>query len=543
MNITHVLANLEDLGFYKGVIKGIVPPQHQQHAVLLDLGCAEVMLLGVREFFGTSNYLTLIKAITGNDFNCIIKSEKVSDASLIRRLWIESEKPSPARPIPVINSENRFIVVYDEIVAKAVELVASDIHFEISDTEFSKVKLRIFGRLKDWKKINTSLLRGALTAAYSKRTKSGTNSSGALSLERAMNTITEQRVGGKTYNGRFNGYPLVNGYDVVMRLLDSDIKSSIPTIESLGYSPYHVKYQIIPAIQRNAGMMVIAGSTGSGKSTALRSFIYSLPDRDSLKIYGVEDPVEYLNPFMRQISVQRTSDDPEEVVRMKFLSALRSVLRMDPDVLMLGEIRDHDSASLASEFNRTGHRVFTTVHGDGCVDVLARLTGEEIGIHPSTLAAKKYLSAVMYQKLLPKLCLHCRKPAVNYLPASTQEVLRNKFFVDPSTMFVANEQGCPHCRVEELGLAGTKGLTVVAEILTPTDAILMAITKRDWAQVERLWRGQRSVGFDHPAMQGKTAFEHALYKATQGEIDPCDIEADFESFATYAIFNTGSVPA
>jgi type II secretory ATPase GspE/PulE/Tfp pilus assembly ATPase PilB-like protein len=543
MSTPHVLTNLEDIGPYKGVIKGIVPPQHQQHAVLLDLGCAEVMLIGVRDFFGTSNYLTLIKLITGNDFNCIIKSEKVSDVSLIRRLWIESEKPSVARLIPVINSDNRFIVVYDEIVAKAVELVASDIHFEISDTEFSNVKLRIFGRLKDWKKINTSLLRGALTAAYSKRTKSGTNSSGALSLERAMNTITEQRVGGKTYNGRFNGYPLVNGYDVVMRLLDSDVKSNIPTIESLGYSPYHVKEQIIPAIQRNAGMMVIAGSTGSGKSTALRSFIYSLPDRDSLKIYGVEDPVEYLNPFMRQISVQRTSDDPEEVVRMKFLSALRSVLRMDPDVLMLGEIRDHDSASLASEFNRTGHRVFTTVHGDGCVDVLARLTGEEIGIHPSTLAAKKYLSAVMYQKLLPKLCVHCRKPAVHFLPASTQDTLRHKFFVDPSTMCVANEEGCPHCRVEELGLAGTKGLTVVAEILTPTDAILMAITQRDWAQVERLWRGQRSVGFDHPAMQGKTAFEHALYKATQGEIDPCDIEADFESFATYAIFNSEGIPA
>jgi type II secretory ATPase GspE/PulE/Tfp pilus assembly ATPase PilB-like protein len=110
-------------------------------------------------------------------------------------------------------------------------------------------------------------------------------------------------------------------------------------------------------------------------------------------------------------------------------------------------------------------------------------------------------------------------------------------------MCVANEEGCPHCRVEELGLAGTKGLTVVAEILTPTDAILMAITQRDWAQVERLWRGQRSVGFDHPAMQGKTAFEHALYKATQGEIDPCDIEADFESFATYAIFNSEGTPA
>jgi type II secretory ATPase GspE/PulE/Tfp pilus assembly ATPase PilB-like protein len=385
------------------------------------------------------------------------------------------------------------------------------------------------------------LLKGALTAAYSKRTKSGTNSSGALSLERAMNTITEQVINNKTYNGRFNGYPLVNGYDVVMRLLDSDPKSTIPSIESLGYSANHVTQQILPAIFKNAGMMVIAGSTGSGKSTALRSFIYALPDRDHLKIYGVEDPVEYLNPFMRQISVQRNSDDPEDVVKMKFLSALRSVLRMDPDVLMLGEVRDHDSASLASEFNRTGHRVFTTVHGDGCVDVLARLTSEEIGIAPTTLAAKKYLSAVMYQKLLPKLCPHCKLPAVDHLPLKTQALLRHKFGVNPATMFVANEAGCPACKVEELGLAGTKGLTVVAEILTPNDSILAAIAQRDWAEVERLWRSQRHCGFDAPDMAGKTAFEHALYKACIGLIDPNDIEADFESFTTYNVFHTASV--
>lgn len=250
----------------------------------------------------------------------------------------------------------------------------------------------------------------------------------------------------------------------------------------------------------------------------------------------MEDPVEYLNPFMRQISVQRNSDDPDEVVKMKFLSALRSVLRMDPDVLMLGEIRDHESGSIASEFNRTGHRVFTTVHGDGCIDVLARLTSDEIGIHPQTLAAKKYLSAVMYQKLLPKLCPHCKVPAQTVLPEKTQQTLRQKFHVDPGTMFVANEQGCPHCRLADVGIAGTKGMTVVAEILTPTEEIRDSIRQQDWRQLEILWRSQRIAGFDSPHMGGKTAFEHALYKACAGLVDPQDIEADFESFETYSVF-------
>jgi type II secretory ATPase GspE/PulE/Tfp pilus assembly ATPase PilB-like protein len=535
------ITSLQELGAFKGVIKGLITLQQQKQVAVIDLGCAEVAIVCTRNFAGSSNYLTLQKTIKSSRFLFSIVREHMASEGLIAELWAMPDRALSSRTMPVINEDNRFIVFYDELVAKAVELSASDIHFEVTDTEFSRIRLRTFGRLKDWKIVASELLKGALTAAYSKRTKSGTNSSGALSLERAMNTITEQVINNKTYNGRFNGYPLVNGYDVVMRLLDSDPKSTIPSIESLGYSANHVERQILPAIFKNAGMMVIAGSTGSGKSTALRSFIYALPDRDHLKIYGVEDPVEYLNPFMRQISVQRNSDDPEDVVKMKFLSALRSVLRMDPDVLMLGEVRDHDSASLASEFNRTGHRVFTTVHGDGCVDVLARLTSEEIGIAPTTLAAKKYLSAVMYQKLLPKLCPHCKQPAVEHLSPKTQALLRHKFGVNPATMFVANEAGCPACKVEELGLAGTKGLTVVAEILTPNDSILAAIAQREWAEVERLWRSQRNCGFDDPDMAGKTAFEHALYKACIGLIDPNDIEADFESFTTYNVFHTASV--
>jgi len=527
------VSSIAEIGPYKGVVKGLVNPALQRMVAVLDLGCSDLAIVCTDEFFGSSNYFTLLAQLKGPKFLCCLASEFRASEDLIKQLWSLPEKKAALKLIPTISEENKNLVIYDEIVERAVNFSVSDIHFEITDREFSKIKLRIFGRLKEWRSFPSDLLRGALAAAFSKRSKSGTNSGGVLVYDRATNTITEQVVNGKAYNGRLSGYPLVNGYDVVMRLLESDATSTIPTIESLGYSHYHVNEQILPAIHRNSGMMAIAGSTGSGKSTALRSFIYSLPDRSGLKIYGVEDPVEYLNPFMRQISVQRNSDDPDDVVKMKFMSALRSVLRMDPDVLMLGEVRDKDSASLASEFNRTGHRVFTTVHGDGCVDVLARLVGEEIGIHPSTLAAKKYLSAVMYQKLLPKLCEHCKLPALMHLPQRTIDTLRDKFGVEPGTMFVANSEGCAHCRVEALGIAGTKGLTAVAEILVPNTEILDAIRQKNWVLVEQLWRSQRTEGFDSPHMAGKTAFEHALYKACAGICDVQDIEADFESFETY----------
>lgn len=535
-----IIDQIDDLPYFKGVVARVVSEKNQRDVAVLDVGCASVIILCTATFLKSPLHLTLVSTLGSNRFQFFVQAEYVTTKGLIAEVRALAERRSQQRLIPVINADNKHIVLYDEIVEKAVALKATDIHFELSDSETSRIRLRIYGRLHDWRSFPTELLMGALTAAYSKRTKSGTNSAGALSLERAMNTVTEQVVNGKAFNGRFNGYPLVNGYDVVMRLLETDPRSVVPTVQELGYAESHVEEQIIPAIKKNAGMIAIAGSTGSGKSTALRSFIYSIPDRDRLKIFGVEDPTEYINPFMRQISVQRNSDDEEHVVKMKFLSALRSVLRMDPDVLMLGEIRDRDSASLASEFNRTGHRVFSTVHGDGCVDVLARLASDEIGIHPSTLAAKKYLSAVMYQKLMPVLCEHCKVPAVNVLTERQQGILRSKFLLDPAKMFCSSEVGCAHCKLEGVNGGGTKGLTVVAEILTPTEEMLELIRDCDWLGVESIWRSQRSAHYDSPNMAGKTAYEHALYKASIGLIDPRDIETDFESFGSYRLFERGS---
>lgn len=528
------LHSVIDIGDFKGAVTGLISAQAKDKCVVLDMGCAEVAIVCTKEFYGTGSHTALLSTISGRRYLFKIIFEYFADAELIEHInKICTQRAFSNKGTEIINEVNRFIVLYDDIVRRAVELKTTDIHFEISDDYQSLIRLRIYGRLRNWKTFPTELVQGALTAAYSKRTKSGTNSGAALTLERAVNTITQQTLFGKQFNGRFSGYPVVNGYDVVMRLLENDPNGKIPTIESLGYSEHHVTHEIMPAIARNEGIILIAGSTGSGKSTAIRSFIYCLPKRQELKIYGVEDPVEYVNFFMRQISIQRNTDDPDEAVKMKFLSALRSLVRMDPDAIMLGEIRDKDSAEIAAEFAETGHRAFSTAHGNGAVDVLKRLTGRKIGLDPETLGATNFLSAVMYQKLLPKLCPHCKIPALKVLPQATVDTLRNKFSVDPSTMFCANEAGCEHCIVKEVGIAGTKGLTVVAEILIPSPAIQEAIQVKDWATVEDLWRGQRRSAFDDPDTLGKTAFEHALYKACAGIIDPQDIEADFTSFSAY----------
>ena len=530
------IQSISDLGYFKGAIGGLVHVKLHHQVVVIDCGCADVAIVCQKDFIDSSNHTNLMNALTDNSFQLNVIAEYIADQEQIAAIWAFSERRGGLNTCPIINKDNRNIVVYDEIVQKAVALSATDIHFEVREGALSRVRLRIDSRLHAWKSFPTQFLKDALTAAYSARNKSGTNSSGTLAFERAANTVTENKVLGKDINGRFSGYPLVNGYDVVMRLLDSDPNSVIPSIETLGYSDSHVTSQLLPALHRNQGMVAIGGSTGSGKSTALRSMIYSIPGRDNLKIYSVEDPVEYLCNFMSQISVQRNSDDPPDVVSLKFASALVTVLRMDPDVVMIGEIRDKVSASLAANAAASGHRIFTSIHGNSCIAVLMRMVSKELGMYPNMLADKEILSAVMYQKLIPKLCPHCKVPATSVLPQATLSLLTQRYKLDPGTMYCANEAGCVHCKIEEVSIAGKKGMTVVAEILTPNNDIRVAIKSENWLEVERCWRSCRTASFDDPDMTGKTAFEHALYKASIGMIDPQDIEADFESFSSYQLF-------
>ena len=284
------IKSVSEIPPFKGLVKGwpVNTASHSMVAVL-DMGCADLAIVCTDEFYGTSAYFTLEAQIKGSRMYCALANVYRSSEAVINQLWSLPERKIAQKLIPILNEENKHIVFYDDIVSMAVGFNASDIHFEITDKEISKIKLRIFGRLKAWRTVPSMLIKGALAAAFSKRSKSGTNSGGVLVYDRATNTITEQLVNGKYYNGRLSGYPLVNGYDVVMRLLDSDVNSIIPTIENLGYSNFHVENQILPAIRRNSGMVAISGSTGSGKSTALRSFIHALPDRDSLKIYGSDE--------------------------------------------------------------------------------------------------------------------------------------------------------------------------------------------------------------------------------------------------------------
>lgn len=525
---------------------GIVAPDMAKTLVVLWLGLGDVALVGTPDALNSSHVKTVRDRLI-TDLHLQVVEERGIPPSVLQKL-VEATSNGTARSRRleggVISKENYHLVIYDEIIAAAVRGRASDIHFSMRKAphDGALIALRMFGRYRPWRTtMSATLIRSVLGAAFGQRLASKTNSKSDLHFDNEVAFMTDNQVDAVKWMGRCNGRPDVRGYKMVIRLLESDPHAnSIPTLPQLGYVESHCS-MLEMAVRRNYGVIIIFGSTGSGKSTTLRTFMVRITDPDSGAAYSVESPVEYEMPGVAQFSIPVDVNMSSEDMAAKFLAALRDVLRMDPDVLMVGEIRDHESAVLMSEFTQSGHRCYTTAHGDSAVDGLSRLCGEQIKLPAELFAGARFLSASIYQRLLPVLCPKCRLPATNAEAGLSKEkldTLRKKFQLDPGTMYVARAGGCDHCQPAIPGLTadGTKGVTVAAEVLLPNAKMREMAAARNWAGLTRAWRETRRSGFGDGDMTGKTVYECALYLAAQGIVSVLDIEREFEPLESYEVF-------
>jgi type II secretory ATPase GspE/PulE/Tfp pilus assembly ATPase PilB-like protein len=526
-----------------GWVTGIVAPTEDRGFVLLWLGIGDVVLAGTRATLTSAPAAAIRERVMGQHSLTIV------DEVMLTPTVLNSMRQVPQvqgkRGSGPINIDEVPLQVYDDIFEVARVGNASDIHIDIplGDKRDAKVKMRLNGRLRHWRKgIPSQLLRSSLEASFGRRLLPKTNTRSHLSWENAIAYMTTQTSpDGATWRGRCNGRPTVRGYKMVIRLLESNPDvSTIPTLDGLGMAASHVR-TLRTTIACNWGVNIIFGSTGSGKSTSLRTQMVRENDPEELVVYAVESPVEYDLPGVHQIPVPIDVNMSSDEVSAKFLAVLRDVVRMDPEVLMVGELRDRETTSLMSEFAVSGHRCYTTAHGDGVVDGLMRLCGETLGMPAEKFLGQRFLACSTYQRMLPRLCPHCKISATDPqrgLTRSKQDLLVKKFKLDPSRMFVANEQGCEHCRpnVPEMPANGTKGVAIAAEVLVPTQPIREALGSRDWAKVTRLWRSTRRSGFDHEDMQGKTAYECALFFASQGIVSILDVEKEIEPLEQYEIY-------
>ena len=353
-----------------------------------------------------------------------------------------------ASEAPVIRRVNTLII-------QAVEIHASDIHFESTDSGL-KTRYRIDGVLSD---VDQAPVR--MSKAIISRLKVMANLDIA---ERRLSQDGRLRlpIQGKEIDFRISTTPSSHGENVVLRILDRD--RTVLDFGELGFD-HVVLARWLGVIRRPHGVVLVSGPTGSGKTTTLYTSLKELntPDR---KILTVEDPVEYLMAGINQTQVK-----PQ--IGLSFANVLRSFLRQDPDVMMVGEIRDLETAQIAIQASLTGHLVLSTVHTNDAASAMARLI--DMGIERYLLAST--VSGVLAQRLVRRLCPACK--VVD--PASQQTfealgVVRKE--MDDVVLYEA--VGCSRC-----SWRGYTGRTMIIEFLEMTDRIRSLVMQGQTGSVHR----------------------------------------------------------
>jgi len=347
------------------------------------------------------------------------------------------------------------------VILQAAEDGASDIHFEAHEDGLV-VRFRIDGLLHEVQRIPKRLAPGVTTRlkvlakldiAERRRPQDG-----RISLRAAA--------AGRLLDIRLATLPTVVGETVVMRLLDKS--KSPPTLEALGLSD-EMQAKLTTLIARPVGAILVTGPTGSGKSTTLYAALAQI-HRPEINIVTVEDPVEYRLQGINQVQINLRAG-------LTFANALRSILRSDPDVVMVGEVRDGDTAKIAIEAALTGHLVLTTLHTNDAPSTITRLN--EMGVEPFLTSSA--VSAVLAQRLARKLCSHCCEM---YTP-SVDELIEARVSPDIAAasdgMVLYRPRGCPRC-----GQTGYRGRIGIFQLLLMTEALgELAIRKAGREEVER----------------------------------------------------------
>ena len=300
------------------------------------------------------------------------------------------------------------------------------------------------------------------------------------------------RVGGKDFDLRVSILPTVHGEKIVLRVLDKTNLSA--SIDKLGLDP-DTFHQFKSAVDAPHGLILVTGPTGSGKTTTLYSALNEL-NNPIYNIITVEDPVEFQVPGINQVPVKKE-------IGLSFANALRSILRQDPDIIMIGEIRDTETAEIAIEAALTGHQVLSTMHCNDAPGAIARL--DDMGIAPFLISSSVILSCA--QRLMRRICSHCKEP-VTYPAKMYAELGIDPGLFDGVTLY--RGRGCERCKSSGYG-----GRLAIIEAMTITDEIRkLIIARANTREMGKTAIGQgmrtlRMVALDR-AREGVSTLEQVL---------------------------------
>jgi general secretion pathway protein E len=389
---------------------------------------------------------------------------------------------------------------------KATRLRASDIHIRVDVRHNTQIYYRIQNDLEFIEEHSYDTGDKLCTAIYQSMADIGDSTFEPLSRQDAR--ISDRAKLPEGIDGiRIATSPKTGGFLFVMRLLYNDTADDLD-LRSLGFSGEQSD-NLERMKQCPTGIIVIGGPTGSGKSTTLQRVLASIIREEAGKkhVITVEDPPEY--PIMGAVQTPVTNAQTEEERSKAFQNAIKSAMRLDPDVIMIGEVRDTPSARLAVQAAMTGHQVWTTVHANNALAILDRMI--DLGVPVELLADASIITGLICQRLLKVLCPQCKLPINTVLDRYSQADLQRIMSVAELEKVHVIGHGCESCRN-----TGIIGRTVVAETVLTDDKLLAFIRQRDKLSAMAYWRNE---------LHGLTMRDHALLKVTQGTVDPFQAEA------------------
>jgi type IV pilus assembly protein PilB len=423
------------------------------------------------EFYvaASTDVLTEVKRLTraSEAMNAALVEDAVAEAAVKEGEGDDLEADDGISEAPLVRLVN-------SIIFQAAEEGASDVHFEPQEDELV-VRFRIDGVLRVVQRIPARLTAGVTTRlkvlAKLDIAERRNPQDGRITLNASA--------AGRLLDIRVATLPTVDGESVTMRLLDKS--RSAPTLGELGLSD-EMREQLASIVSKPTGALLVTGPTGSGKSTTLYAALAAI-SRPEINIITVEDPVEYRLAGINQVQINLRAG-------LTFASALRSILRSDPDVVMVGEIRDGETAKISIEAALTGHLVLSTLHTNDAPGAITRLN--EMGVEPFITGAA--VSAVLAQRLARKLCPHCAEP---YTP-SQQELVRLRVDGDFAAKLEGGvfyrPRGCARCA--ETGFKGRLGVFQLLEMSEQLEHLASERASRE--EIERAARadGMRSLWDD-----------------------------------------------
>lgn len=432
-----------------------------------------------------------------------------------------------------VENEAESVKAVKHLIADAVEQRASDIHINLvlSDQGTSIVKFRVDKALHDYTPYASKTLLPMLRQLYSNlRNGAGDGQEfNPSAIQEADIDLNVSLSSGKNISLtiRWESGPVHGGCYIVLRVLKND-NTYIREMSFLefGYEDFQIE-QLNNAMAPNSGLILTVGVTNSGKSTTnLKILLEIQKHKPHWAISTVEDPIEYRIEGVSQHQVELSSVDAKDVDeethrKMAFSKTLKAMLRKDPNVIGVGEIRDQTTASTVQQFVDTGHKIITTLHADSALYAFDRLIN--IGIDRASLCKPGFCSAIIYQALLPKVCHHCALDYTSLTSSKRNALIKILTGSNIQTVRIANPNGCKHCR------GGVSGLTACAEIIEPNSNLLQFIRVQDYVGAEKYWKESMPIAGPRYQYQGKTIEDHIVWKIALGILCPIKSEEYLKS--------------